>query len=178
MPKILNLKKINFFFIKLIFFHKTDWLSLVLLYMWVTYELIETSFSAKKEDLCFGDFCHYKSHCKLKTRCPRPISFQKFWNFVKTFSWYRHMICHHEGPINPQFNILVQATAQKNKFIIVIPWAVKAVTVGKAPPFLRAHYTGVGWMFTMPSDRDNVCAEKFRFHDTSKSIKSVQLTHC
>ena len=38
--KNLNLKLFNVFFIKLIFFHKTDWFSLVLLYMWVTYELI------------------------------------------------------------------------------------------------------------------------------------------
>ena len=43
----------QFFLIKLIFSHKTDWMSLVLLYMWVTYELIETSFSAKNEDFRF-----------------------------------------------------------------------------------------------------------------------------
>ena len=35
--KILNLQFLNKFLIKLIFFYKTDWLSLVLLYMWVTY---------------------------------------------------------------------------------------------------------------------------------------------
>ena len=41
MGKILNLKLIIFFLIKLIFSpHKTDMFSLVLLYMWVTYELI------------------------------------------------------------------------------------------------------------------------------------------
>ena len=50
-----NLKsQINHFFLdQTDFFHKPDWLSLVLLYMWVTYELIETSFSAKNEDLRF-----------------------------------------------------------------------------------------------------------------------------
>ena len=50
-----NLKsQINQFFLdKTDFFHKTDWLSLVLLYMWMTYELMETSFSAKNEDFRF-----------------------------------------------------------------------------------------------------------------------------
>ena len=38
-------------------------------------------------------------------RCPRPMSFQKFWNFGKTFSWYRYIICHHEWPTNPKFGI-------------------------------------------------------------------------
>ena len=45
--------------------------------------------------------------------------------------------------------VVLTMTCTTNKRIIVIPWAVKAVTVGKAPPFLTAHYTGVGWMFTM-----------------------------
>ena len=30
-----------------------------------------------------------------------------------------------------------------NKCMVVIPWAVRAVTVGKAHPFLIAHYTGL-----------------------------------
>ena len=30
----------------------------------------------------------------------------------------------------------------------IIPWAVRDVNVGKAPPFLTTHYTGVGYMFT------------------------------
>ena len=34
-------------------------------------------------------------------------------------------------------------TCTTNKRIIVIPWAVKAVTIGKAPCFLTAHYTGI-----------------------------------
>ena len=38
---------------KLIFFHKTDWLNLVLLYMWVMHELIKMSFSAKNKDFRF-----------------------------------------------------------------------------------------------------------------------------
>ena len=40
MEKILNLKLIHFFLIKLIFFHKTDWFSLAFFYMRVTYGLI------------------------------------------------------------------------------------------------------------------------------------------
>ena len=49
-------------------------------------------------------------------------------------------------------------TWTRNKCIFVIPWAVKAVTVGKAPPpFLTAHYTGVGWMFTMVRVRVLYC---------------------
>ena len=40
-------------------------------------------------------------------------------------------------------------TQQANKHIIVISWTVKAVTVDKAPPFLTAHYTGVGCIFTL-----------------------------
>ena len=55
--------------------------------------------------LVFGDFCHCKSYCKLNMRCLQPISFKKLWNFGKTFSWYRHVICHHEWPTNPQFGI-------------------------------------------------------------------------
>ena len=44
--------------INLIFFDQTDffhkqWFCLVLLYMWVTYELIKTSFSAQNEDFRF-----------------------------------------------------------------------------------------------------------------------------
>ena len=38
-------------------------------------------------------------------RCPQPIAFQQFWNFGKTFSWYRHIICHHGWPTNPEFGI-------------------------------------------------------------------------
>ena len=45
--------------------------------------------------------------------------------------------------------VVPTVTCTTNKCIIVIPWAVKAVTIGMAPPFLTAHYTGVGWMFTM-----------------------------
>ena len=45
--------------------------------------------------------------------------------------------------------LVLTMTCTTNKRIIVIPWTVKAVTASKAPPFLTAHYTGVGWMFTM-----------------------------
>ena len=51
-----------------------------------------------------------------------------------------------------------------NKHIIVISWAFKAVTVGKAPPpFLTAHYTGVGWMFTMKGVRFKMYGKKIQF---------------
>ena len=40
---------------------------------------------------------------KLNTRGAGPISFHKFWNFGKSFSWYRHSICHYEWPTNSQF---------------------------------------------------------------------------
>ena len=36
-------------------------------------------------------------------RCAGPISFQKFWNFGKTFSWYRHSISQVVLITNPQF---------------------------------------------------------------------------
>ena len=35
------------------FFHETDWFSLVLLYMWLTYELIDIIFSAPNKDFRF-----------------------------------------------------------------------------------------------------------------------------
>ena len=55
-------------------------------------------------------------------------------------------------------------TCTTNKHIIIIPGAVKAVTVGKAPPpFLTAHYTGVGWMFTMDCSRTSSITEKCFF---------------
>ena len=47
--KIKNLKLIKFFLVKLIF-HKTDWVSLVLLYLWVTYELVKMNFCAQNEN--------------------------------------------------------------------------------------------------------------------------------
>ena len=55
MAKIINLQLIKFFLIKMIFFfcHKIDWFSLVLLYMWVTYKLILTSFSVQIENFRF-----------------------------------------------------------------------------------------------------------------------------
>ena len=40
---------------------------------------------------------------KQNTRGAGPISFHKFWNFGKSFSWYRHSICHYEWPTNSQF---------------------------------------------------------------------------
>ena len=52
---ILNLKFQKKIFIKLIFFYKTDYLSLTYLYMWVKYELIRRRFSAKKENVKFSD---------------------------------------------------------------------------------------------------------------------------
>ena len=45
--------------------------------------------------------------------------------------------------------VVLIMTCTANKRNIVIPWAVEDVTVGKAPPFLTAHYTEVGMMFTM-----------------------------
>ena len=43
--------------IKMIFFfYKTDWFSLVLLYMWVIYELILRNFNATMAILCFWKF--------------------------------------------------------------------------------------------------------------------------
>ena len=42
--------------IKMIFFYKTDWFSLVLLYMWVIYELILWNFNATMAILCFWRF--------------------------------------------------------------------------------------------------------------------------
>ena len=41
-----------------------------------------------------------------------------------------------------------QTNKQTNKPIILIPWAVKSVAVGKAPTFLTVHNT-VGFMFTV-----------------------------
>ena len=40
---------------------------------------------------------------KLNTLGAEPISFQKLWNFGKTFSWHRHIICHVDVTTNPQF---------------------------------------------------------------------------
>ena len=40
--KIFNLNFLYLLMIKYIFFHKKDWLSLVVLYMWVEYELKQT----------------------------------------------------------------------------------------------------------------------------------------
>ena len=53
--KILNLKFLNFFSIKLIFFYKTDDLRLAFLHMWVKYELIQMSFSAKNIFFMFSE---------------------------------------------------------------------------------------------------------------------------
>ena len=55
--------------------------------------------------------------------------------------------------LNAVFNVSMCCTSTytTNKHNIVIPWALRAVTVGNVPPFLTAHYTRVGWMFTMES---------------------------
>ena len=48
------------------FFQKTDCLSLVLLYMWVEYELVWTCFRAQPGKFTFFIlFCHFNSHCEL-----------------------------------------------------------------------------------------------------------------
>ena len=52
--KILNLQFLNFFLITFSF-KEIDWFSLVLLHMWVTYELIWMNFTAKNGNFMFSE---------------------------------------------------------------------------------------------------------------------------
>ena len=83
--KILNLKFPNFFSIKLIFFYKTDDLRLAFLYMWVKYELIKMSFSAKNEIFMFSEIFSILI----------PIVIQKFMLQISFFFILVHMIAIH-----------------------------------------------------------------------------------
>ena len=68
------------------------------------------------------------------------------WQFVTAIGIFRIRWAMGQCRVGPCLHCI----KKPNKPIIVIPWAVKAVTVGNAPPpFLTAHYTRVGWMFTM-----------------------------
>ena len=64
-------------------------------------------FSAQKVNFKNFRFCPIVkpmiSLYKLNTRGAGPISFHKLWNFWKSFSWYRHSICHYEWPTNSHF---------------------------------------------------------------------------
>ena len=68
---------------------------------------ILVDFSAQKGNFKIFRFCPIVksmiSLYKLNTRGAGPISFHKFWNFGKSFFWYRHSICHVVLTTNPQF---------------------------------------------------------------------------
>ena len=94
-------------FAKSIFFWKHASKMLLFRFLWYVSDLYGLSFLVKKIDLKIVSFCPIVkfmiSLYKLNTRGAGQISFQKLWNFGKSFSWHRHSICLVVLPTNPQF---------------------------------------------------------------------------
>ena len=117
---------------------------------------ILVDFSAQKVNFKIFRFCPIVksmiSLYKLNTRGAGPISFHKFWNFGKTFSWHRHIICHHGLPTNSQFGVLVQPKAlaqfaRRPSWTWIMAWSCSRLSERRvrswACPYVWPSWTGL-----------------------------------
>ena len=98
-------------------------------------KILKQNKKSSQKHLCYYEMPGATNHFRLQKVC------YSIYFLVCLFKQYSATPC-----------VVTTMTCWTKNYIIVIPWAIKAVT-SRGPHFLTAHYTGVGWMFTMETTR-------------------------